>query len=129
MTPPHLTATVSTQVLMIYRRLQQQQQCYKRLFTKITNNVLSELNSRAQQLLGSPPPISRLNNYSNGDSSSNKVMNRRNKRYSTIHMNKFTQMDSINQHYSVHMKTPSPQKSESPSSGRWRNRQPKEEEH
>ena len=84
---------------------------------KITNNVLSELNSRAQQLLGSPPPISRLNNYSNGDSSSNKVMNRRNKRYSTIHMNKFTQMDSINQHYSVHMKTPSPQKSESPSSG------------
>ena len=44
-------------------------------------------------------------------------MNRRNKRYSTIHMNKFTQMDSINQHYSVHMKTPSPQKSESPSSG------------
>ncbi|EEQ46165.1 hypothetical protein MG5_04082 [Candida albicans P57072] len=84
---------------------------------KITNNVLSELNSRAQQLLGSPPPISRSNNYSNGDSSSNKVMNRRNKRYSTIHMNKFTQMDSINQHYSVHMKTPSPQKSESPSSG------------
>lgn len=84
---------------------------------KITNNVLSELNSRAQQLLGSPPQISQLNDYSSNDSSSNNVLNRRNKRYSTIHMNKFTQMDSINQHYSVHMKTPSPQKSESPSSG------------
>ena len=56
-------------------------------------------------------------------------MNRRNKRYSTIHMNKFTQMDSINQHYSVHMKTPSPQKSESPSSGDGGIGNQKEEEH
>ena len=121
MTPPHLTA-VSTQVLMIYRRLQQQQQCYKRLFTKITNNVLSELNSRAQQLLGSP--YHDWNNYSNGDSSSNKVMNRRNKRYSTIHMNKFTNGFYKSALFGSY-ENPSPQKSESPSSGRWRNRQPK----
>ncbi|KAL6451230.1 hypothetical protein SBY92_002569 [Candida maltosa Xu316] len=81
---------------------------------RLTNNVLSELNSRAQQitqLMGSPPD-SQTHQQQARASTNNQVMNRRNKRYSGIHMNKFKQMDSINQHYSVHVRTPSPQKTD-----------------
>lgn len=85
---------------------------------RLTNNVLSELNSRAEeisQLMGSPLRSNDQQQQqslfnSNTSGSTNQVMNRRNKRYSGIHFNKFKQMESINQHYSVHTKTPSPQK-------------------
>ncbi|WLF80832.1 hypothetical protein PVL30_004622 [Lodderomyces elongisporus] len=81
---------------------------------KITNNVLSELSNRAQQLTYLTKSSASSASTSSASSSPNKnyadqVTRRRNKRYSGIHMTKFKQMDSINSHYSVH-KTPSPQK-------------------
>ncbi|KAK6878624.1 hypothetical protein K6H09_002344 [Candida tropicalis] len=105
---------------------------------RLTNNVLSELNLRAQEItqsMSSPSTTTiastrsqysqqqqqyQQNLFIGGDTSrngGNQVMNRRNKRYSGIHFNKFKQMESINQHYSIHnnnntnTKTPSPQKS------------------
>ncbi|RCK64795.1 hypothetical protein Cantr_00849 [Candida viswanathii] len=97
---------------------------------RLTNNVLAELNSRAQeisQLMGSPtsPGQSHHHNHNQNNQNTlqsqsqnmlsgntNQVMNRRNKRYSGIHFSKFKQMESINLHYSVHVKTPSPQKTD-----------------
>lgn len=73
---------------------------------KITNNVLLELNSRASQisqLLKSPTTSAR---------SADTPATRRAKRYSGIHHTKFQQMDSISQHYSVHVQS-SKQKSPS----------------
>ncbi|KAK6458848.1 uncharacterized protein RJT20DRAFT_132005 [Scheffersomyces xylosifermentans] len=64
---------------------------------KITNNVLQELNSRANEisnLITSPP--------SNSNMSSRTATSRRSKRYSGIHHHKFQQMESISHHYSVH---------------------------
>ncbi|KAI5967866.1 hypothetical protein CANMA_002634 [Candida margitis] len=82
---------------------------------KLTNNVLSELHKRAQQITTGN---ANGNGYSHSSNSSpsygleDQVSQRRNKRYSGLHMTKFKQMESISHHYSVHNrnKTPSPQK-------------------
>jgi len=61
---------------------------------KLTNNVLAELNSRANEIsksIKSPPP----------DLGHRSVQQRRNKRYSGIHWSKFNKMESISDHYSV----------------------------
>ncbi|EGW32042.1 uncharacterized protein SPAPADRAFT_152410 [Spathaspora passalidarum NRRL Y-27907] len=67
---------------------------------KLTNNVLSELNDRANEIsmMINSPPESRSSEGSSGSSSSGN----RSKRFSIIHRSRFNQMESISQHYSVH---------------------------
>lgn len=81
---------------------------------KLTNNVLSELHMRAQQITTGQNGGDNIksSNTSPLYGMDDQVSQRRNKRYSGVHMSKFKQMESISHHYSVHNrnKTPSPQK-------------------
>ncbi|CCG24057.1 hypothetical protein CORT_0E04720 [Candida orthopsilosis Co 90-125] len=83
---------------------------------KLTNNVLSELHMRAQQITTGQNGSDNIqsSNTSPSYGMDDQVSQRRNKRYSGVHMSKFKQMESISHHYSVHNrnKTPSPQKSQ-----------------
>ena len=92
---------------------------------KLTNNVLSELHMRAQQITTTTTNAGQHGSDGNSNTSplyglDDQVSQRRNKRYSGIHMSKFKQMESISHHYSVHNgrnKTPSPQKLDNLESG------------
>ncbi|RLV95240.1 hypothetical protein JA1_001191 [Spathaspora sp. JA1] len=70
---------------------------------RLTDNVLSELDSRANEIsmmINSPPSSNSSSEIISTTTSSSKP--RSNKRFSIIHMTRFNQMESIAQHYSVH---------------------------